>query len=133
MTRSQLFAAAGLTAALAADAVLILVDTYRGVSCTSVGSAESSCTSTSASLVEMNGERVLLLLAVPTLLAALVLLLVSPVALAHVPGVLAWVVASFFLACCIAAGFSIGLFYLPAAALCFAAVATRPQASTSAS
>jgi hypothetical protein len=83
---------------------------YQGESQTVSSSGVVTSSSDSATLIDENGPWVAFLLCVPVALAVLGL---WSALLGH--KTLAWVFAGVLLAFCVLAGFSIGLFYLPAA------------------
>ena len=93
----------------------VLGPVYQGVSVTP-GSTVSETTRVTATLIEVNGIRVLLLLMTPVALTALALLttLWTEVGRAR-RKVFLWVSAFLFLGFCAVGIFSIGLFYLPVA------------------
>ena len=110
---------------------------YQGVSVTTMTSGDiaSESTRVTATLIEVNGLRALLLLAVPILLTALALssVLLTDAGQAR-RKVSLWVPAVMLLGFCAVGIFSIGLFYLPAAlALVISAVlGSRGRAAESA-
>lgn len=123
MTFARAFSGAGLALTLAADAFLLLADTYSSESCSVSPDGTGYCFSSSSSLIQENGEWVLLLLAVPTVLAGVVFLLSLSQSVSRTAKLLSRAAAVLFLAGCLVTGFSIGLFYLPAALACLLAVA----------
>ena len=91
---------------------------YQGVSGAAVipGDVSSEYTRVSATLIDINGLRVLPLLMAPVVLTALALLAVLLTdAWSAKRKVLVWVSAVLLLVFCGVGSFSIGLFYLPAA------------------
>ena len=108
---------------------LCFVPTYRGSSETAAPDGGRQVTSTSATLVEVNGHWVLWLLLVPVVLTAIAF------AAALLAGkgprlrrVTLWSMAMLLLALSLLAGFSIGLYFLPAAlALTVAAVSAQSE------
>ena len=104
--------------AWAAGLLLIFWPAYSGQSVTAEldGEAVAEATRTSATLVEVNGLNVLLLLLVPVLLTGSALL---SILFAHKRQVIRmailWTPVVLLLGFCILAIFSIGIFYLPAA------------------
>ena len=128
MASKNLFATLSLAAALAASALLIFVPVYKNVSCTVDPNAEESttCVSGSSTLLAENGAQILVFLAVPVVLALLGLL--STVIPTRIPRFLEWINVIVFLALVLFTGFSIGLFYLPAAVLLFIAVLRNERA-----
>ncbi|MPZ49177.1 MAG: hypothetical protein GEU75_07740 [Dehalococcoidia bacterium] len=84
------------------------------------GAHQEECTSSSKSLLEDGDDRaVLLLTAIPLAFTA------TALALTRRAGykALRWLLASVFLCLCLLTGFTIGIFYLPAALISLAAVA----------
>ena len=91
---------------------------YQGVSVTAAipGDVASESTRVSATLIDVNGLRVLPLLLAPVVLTALALLAVLLTdAWSAKRKALVWVSAVLLLGFCALGSFSIGLFYLPAA------------------
>jgi hypothetical protein len=121
---------AAVSLALAAAIYLALGPTYRGESVTAValGGTASEPVRTTATLIEINGLRVLPLILTPVLLTAL-----SALAATLIPADLVWrgplVLASAvcLLGFCLVGLYSIGLFFLPAA---FALIAAGVMGST---
>src|SRR5688500_13194316 len=114
---STLFAILALVLALAAALVLLLAPFYTGVQTTAVGRPGQNASSPpvvevrSATLLEVNGPGVLLPLVLPIALPALAL--TSGQSRFRRP---AFIVGALLLAVfCLVSGFSIGLFYVPAA------------------
>jgi len=113
---------------------LALVPVYRGVSVTATAPGETAIESTpvTASLIEVNGLWVLLLLAIPVVLTGLALvsiLLTAPGQARRKLSLLA--LAVLLVGFGVVGSFSIGLFYLPSALalVVSAAVAFRGRAS----
>ena len=91
---------------------------YQGVSVTPVlpGEAPGEATRFTATLIQANGSRVILLLAVPVVLTALALTSVLLTGAGQARRkVFLWASAILLLGFCVLGSFSIGLFYLPAA------------------
>ena len=118
----------GVAHALAWVAALWLAarTSYQGASVTLVtpGDVAGETTGVTATLIEVNGLRVLSLLLAPVALTALALLAVLLTDAGEARRkVLLWASAVLLLGFCAVGSFSIGLFYLPAAiALAFSAV-----------
>ncbi len=111
---------AGIAHVLALVVVLWLVfgPVYRGGSVTPAapGAPANEPTKTTATLIEVNGWRVLPILLVPAALTGLALLTVLRTNSGHTRRrVLVWVPAVLLLGFCILGSFSIGIFYLPSA------------------
>src|SRR5688572_18916696 len=125
MRLSTALAAGALGAALVAAGVFVFVDVYSSQSCVAESGQAPRCISSSATLIETNGAGVLALLAVPVALTAAVFAYtLLGGALARV---VAWVATVVLGVGCILTGFSIGMFFLPAAALAtIAMVVDRP-------
>ena len=95
---------------------LVFGPVYQGVSMTAVtpGGGVSESTRFTATLIGVNGLRVLPILLVPVALTGLALLAVLRTDAGQVrQKVLVWVPAVLLLAFCILGSFSIGIFYLP--------------------
>jgi hypothetical protein len=114
----------GLASAAAVYAALFFasaffVPAYSGESCIVRLDHGSECTSTSATLVGVNGARVLVWVALPALaaLAGWLLLHRQCATGSRTAGQLAWVVVVALLLFSFVTGFSIGLFVLPIALL----------------
>ena len=99
-----------LVLAVAADLFLVLYPVYQGVSVTGSSSGVVTTSSESATLITENGLWVLVPLCIPIVLAALGL-----IAAARSRRALAWVLGGVLLGFVVLSGFTIGLFYLPAA------------------
>jgi hypothetical protein len=122
-------AAAGLVAAVIAAAGLVFIDTYSGETCFVEPGAPARCVSESSTLIEENGSWVIGLLTVPIMLAAGIL----AATLLLLPKAVAWILAAVFLLGCLITGFSIGVFFLPAALLSLTAVILgKPRTDTGA-
>jgi hypothetical protein len=127
VTASKALAVLALLAALAAAGYLGLADTYRHETCF-VEATGTRCVSGASTLIEENGAWVALILAVPVAVTALGLVLAvqSP---AQRPA--RWVLAAAFFLLCLLTGFTIGLFFLPAALLSvLSVVVDRPRRDT---
>jgi hypothetical protein len=107
---SSWIALAAVLLAVGAGLLLAFYPVYQGVSETASSSGVVTSSSDSATLVGENGAWVVVLLCVPVALAALGL-----VASLRGRRVLMWVLAAVLLGFVVLGGFSIGLFYLPAA------------------
>lgn len=103
---------------------------YQGVS---VNPGSQETIRTSASLIEVNGYRVVFLLLIPVALAVAGFLATRTMDHRQVKGKVAiWAPAAICLVFCVAGFFSIGLFYMPtAAALVAAAVFASKQSAAS--
>lgn len=116
-------AALALLAALAASAYWTFAPAYEsyvttgGVGITAPGGLSGGAAASRETLLEVQGPGVLVILAVPVVISALPLLVRSPGARAGVGWLSAFLVTAFALL----GGFSIGLLYLPAAAVLWAA------------
>ena len=110
MTTAGWVALAAVALAVAAGLGLAFYPVYQGESETVSSSGVVTSSSDSATLIDENGPWVAFLLCVPVVLAALGLW----VALRG-QRTLAWIFAGVLLGFCVLGGFSIGLFYLPAA------------------
>ena len=118
MKRSTLFASLAIAAATSATGLLTVIPVYASQSCTSSG-GETRCTSSSSTLLEETGPTLLLFLAIPILITVLGLV----GTLVRWPLFVRWLNAGVFVFLCIITGFSIGLFYIPAALLLLVSVA----------
>jgi hypothetical protein len=112
--------AAFLWSALAA-AYILFGDLYHSSICIATPGGETTCQEMARSFTDVNGSAAALLLAVPLLISGAVGFLLSRRgeglrALALLP-------AMFFLLATLVTGFSVGLFYIPAALIVLAAVA----------
>ena len=110
----------GIAHVLAWVVVLWLVfgPVYQGVSVTPVapGEVASQPTRTTATLIEVNGWRVLPILLVPAALTGLALITVLRTDAGQTRRrVLVWIPAVLLLGFCILGSYSIGIFYLPSA------------------
>ena len=101
---------------------MAFAETYRQQSCAVDENGEGFCISSSSSLVDENGAWVLLLALIPIAVSAIVFARTSLGI--DVPKGAAWSAAIVLLLACIITGFSVGLFFLPAALLCLAALTT---------
>ena len=118
--------------AWAVGAVLVFVPTYEGVSVQPAlpGEPAGELVRTSATLLEVNGPRVLLLLAFPVFATAAAVWGVQFAAAQELRRrkLLLWVPAITLLAFCVVGALSVGLLYFPAAlALLIAAAAAPPN------
>lgn len=119
-------ALAGVLMGVVAGLFLVFSPVYQGVSETATSSGGVVSGTYSATLVEQNGAWVLLLLCLPVALAAIGL-----VGAARRRRLLVWAPAVVLLGFSVLAGFSIGLFYVPAAAaLLLAAVTVQRPGET---
>ncbi len=119
-----MLAGTALIAALIAAVFLTFASAYSGETCTVTSGGVRDCTQSSSTLIDVNGERVISVLAIPVVLAASGLLVVRY----RLPTVFEWSIASACFSACIVAILSIGIFFLPVAALLFAAaIADRRQ------
>jgi len=101
----------GLALAVAAGAWLALdPGFYRGASTAVSSSGVQTTVATGASLIEENGGRVVGLLCVPVALAALGLY-----SAVRQRRVLLWASGLVLIGCVVVSGFTIGMFYVPAA------------------
>jgi hypothetical protein len=127
MLRTVLLATPSALAVAVSVWLAVAPCTYRGTTVVSTAGGVTHTTETCASLIEMNGARVLGVLAIPPLLAVAA----GAAAYAGRRGV-AWVLAIVLLALCIVAGFSVGMLYLPVALslLAVLAVVSRPRGAT---
>ena len=124
MTAAGLVALAAVALAVAAGLGLAFYPVYQGESESASSSGVVTSSSDRATLIEENGPWVAFLLCVPIVLAALGLWVALR---GH--RTLAWTFAGVLLGFCVLGGFSIGLFYLPAAlALLLAAGLTEGKA-----
>jgi hypothetical protein len=110
MTAAGWVALAAVALAVAAGLGLAFYPVYQGESETVSSSGVVTSSSDSATLIDENGPWAAFLLCVPVVLATLGLW----VALRR-HKTLAWIFAGVLLIFCVLGGFSIGLFYLPAA------------------
>jgi len=114
-------ALAGALMAAAAGLMLAFFPVYQGVGATATSSGGDVSGTYSTTVLEQNGAWVVLLLCLPVALAAIGL-----VGAARRNRLLVWAPAAVLLGFSMLAGFSIGLFYVPAAvALLLAAVTAR--------
>jgi hypothetical protein len=98
---------------VAASAYLMFAETSSGSSCSRAAGEAEQCTSYSRTLVEDQGEAILLLLAIPVALSGAVFWLLA----ANGDRSLAVGLAGLFLALCVISIFSIGILYVPGALL----------------
>lgn len=110
MTPSAWAALVALLLTVAAGLFLAFYPVYQGVSATGSSSGVTTISSERATLITENGLWVIVPLCVPIALAALGLL-----AVARRRRVLVWVLGGVLLGFVVLSGFTIGLFYLPAA------------------
>ncbi len=97
---------------------LVFGPVYQGVSVTAVapGVPSGEPTKTTATLIEVNGWRVLPILLVPAALTGLALVTILKTNAGQTRRrVLVWVASVLLLGFCILGSFSIGIFYLPSA------------------
>ena len=97
---------------------LVFGPVYQGMSVTAVapGDIAGEPIKTTATLIDVNGLRVLPLLLAPVVMTALALLAVLRTDAGQTRRkVLVWVLAVLLLGFCVLGSFSIGLFYLPSA------------------
>ncbi len=111
-----ILAVLSLTAALAASVLLLFMPLYEGVS---VDPVTKQQTGMSATLIAVNGYRAIISLAIPPLLAAVGLLRVARAV--RLRKLVVWIPALLLGIYTFITGFSIGMFYLPSAALLLAA------------
>lgn len=113
-------ALAGISVALAGAATLWLIFwpySYSGISLSSNG---DESVKTSASLIMVNGYRVVLVLLVPCALTVIGFLAIRSADSSHVlEKVAIWLPAIVLLLFCVVALFSVGLFYIPSAVALF--------------
>ena len=129
MRASLAFAVTGLAAAIAAGLLLVFSNAYSGSECAAEIDGAAVCHSSGRTLLEENGSGVLAWLALPTLLATILLAL--SLTGARFARAASWVVVVGLCAFCLLTGFSIGLFYFPAAVLCLLSVLRhRPVRTT---
>ena len=122
LPRGTLLVALSLVLALLASGVLLVVPTYTGVSASEAFTSGGAVVQRTneirrATLVEVNGPRVLRVLAVPVMLAALPLAANWTRLRTAAQALAALLLTGFALV----TGFSIGLFYLPTAGAMVAA------------
>lgn len=110
MTPAAWAALVALLLTVAAGLFLAFYPVYQGVSATGSSSGVTTISSERATLVTENGFWMIVVLCLPIVLAALGLL-----AVARRRRVLAWVLGGALLGFVVLSGFTIGLFYLPAA------------------
>jgi hypothetical protein len=116
-------------AAVAWSAGLLLAALVLPVYSTSTASATDGVTLTHSTLVQVNGARALVLMAVPVLMAVLVLLAIGARRRgARWGGPIAWAAVGVLAAECVLGILTIGAFILPAAVLLAAAVRLAPGA-----
>jgi len=113
-TSAQLLARLSLSSAVLVAAVLLIVPSYSGVEAVVSTGGESIERTTSATLLQANGAGVLVPLLLP---AAVATLMILPVRNRRVRSVSYAVAASILFAFVLLTGFSIGLFFIPTAAL----------------
>jgi len=119
-------ALAGVLMGVVAGLFLVFSPVYQGVSETATSSGGVVSGTYGATLLEQNGAWVLLLLCLPVTVAAIGL-----VGAARRNRLLVWAPAAVLLGFSLLAGFSIGLFYVPAAvALLLAAVTVQRSGET---
>ena len=117
---SGVLALAAVAAAVAGALYLGFADVYSSTSCSTVPGGEMRCSQdVGRTLAEVNGGGVLWLLAVPIAFTVAIGALVAARAMRW----LAWPLAVLFVLACLVSGFTIGMFFLPAAALAVTAVA----------
>jgi len=128
--------ASGLTAAAfvwAAGLVVaaLVVPVYSGTETTGGPGLVSTTTTTSSTLVGVNGHGVLLVVALPALLTALVWLALHDKRThgRRISGYIAWSLIGLLGAFCLLAMLSIGVFVLPVALLLAAAARLTPSAA----
>jgi hypothetical protein len=107
--------------ALLAFVYLTFGDTYSGQVCNVSPGGTSECASESSTLIEENGSRVLIPLAIPVIVTGLIAATLA--GMIELPRPAVWLIAGGLLGFCLLTGFSIGLFFLPAALLLVIAVA----------
>jgi hypothetical protein len=110
-----LLALSGVALAGAVDLFFVLVPAISTAGCRASPNSVISCSSTKSTLLEEYGTRALALLAFPTALALFVLLFALPAV--RLPRFFSWIAVIVLCGFCLLAGFSIGLFYVPAALL----------------
>ena len=110
VTPSGWAALAALLLAIVAGLFLAFYPVYQGVSATGSSSGVVTSSSESGTLITVNGLWVLVPLCIPIVLAALGL-----IAVARRRRALVWVLGGVLLGFVVLSGFTIGLFYLPAA------------------
>ncbi|MGH2785522.1 MAG: hypothetical protein ACRDJ1_09680 [Actinomycetota bacterium] len=113
-TFARLLAALSLSSAVLVAAVLLIVPSYSGVEAVVSTTGESFERSTSATLLQANGAGVLVPLLFPAAVAGLAILAAQNVRLRSVSYAVA---TSILLVFVFLTGFSIGLFFIPSAAL----------------
>jgi hypothetical protein len=121
--RATIFAAVSLALAVAASVWLVVWPcAYQGVSASAPGASAASVHTTCASVIDVNGSRIFVLVAIPIMLTSIALVAMRfGVRLVVVP------IAIVYLALCVLALASIGLFYAPSAIALLAAAFTRPR------
>ena len=108
-----------LLSAVATSAVLIVVPLYATASCESVADGSEVCTTGRESLIEHEGFGAVAILAIPVLFAAIPVVFPKRFVAVSIAVVLSAVT--------LLGAASIGLFFLPAAALSWLAVASGPK------